>query len=83
MNNKMKDLMIKLGYVYNYSKEDDNHIFEKKNSIVTFDDRYGFIAIDNNIGEYTIDYSDCGFEWWWMNKYQEALNRIKVHVHEY
>lgn len=62
MNNKIKDLMIELGYDYSYSKEDDHHLFEKKTSTITFDDRYGFIAIANNIGEYTIDYSDCGLE---------------------
>lgn len=63
MNDKLKDFLVgKLGFDYGYLEDDRHHIFESDHYIITFDDRYKFIAIDNHIGEYTIDYSDCGLE---------------------
>lgn len=62
MNPKIKEFLLELGFDYGFLSDDMHHIFENNNCIITFDDRYEFIAIDNHIGEYTIDYKDINFD---------------------
>ena len=58
MNDKIIKLLVDLGFSYKYCNEENTMTFIITGTQITFDFNYDFIAVDNNVGEYTIDFDE-------------------------